>query len=337
MICKDFLKGNCDRKGSCKFRHTGGDAPEKVPFCKDFANADCTYEAKQGRECSYMHADKWTVHEYEITGWLPEEVVKQVADRYKLCFDNLKGACERSVDSRGCRFSHTVCGMDLRNSGGKQPVQLVGEGWDIIVKRYGLCRDYTDGGCTLGNDCKFKHREPMDVNLGNANTTWAEVRKREMARAGQEVEIDRRASRMKRRGEDRDDRDMASKRMRTNGMPFGGNNLQDENEMLTMENAQLKQKVMELMAANKFLLQQNAVMQNCGMQQQMPMKKQMQMSMQGPSGDDDGGMQGMHQQMGEYGSMGRPERNGGNSLGFGRGGGSRSLAGRLGPRGAWSE
>merc|ERR1719318_493832 len=195
--------------------------------------------------------------------------------------------------------------MDLRNSGGKQPVQLVGEGWDIIVKRYGLCRDYTDGGCTLGNDCKFKHREPMDFNLGNTNTTWAEVRKREMARAGQEVEIDRRASRMKRRGEDREDRDIAPKRMRTNGMPFGGNNLQDENEMLTMENAQLKQKVMELMATNKFLLQQNAVMQNCGMQQQMqmPMQKQMQMSMQGPSGDDDGGMQGMQQQMGEYGGM----------------------------------
>jgi len=269
LVCKDFLKGQCERRttGSfrCKFRHDGDDAPLKVPFCKDFVSKEgCHYQEKQGRECSYMHAKKWTVYEYEVTGWLPEDVVKEVADRFKLCFDNLKAACARTD---GCRFSHTTCSIDLRTSRDKQPRQMVGEGFDAIIKKYGLCKDYVTNKCRF-TDCRFKHREPQDLNLGNPATTWAEVRDREDSLAGQEVPMSSgRRTNLKRQAESwpmggMSGMDMEVKRMRMEAQGMGGMSGMSEIEMLRMENAQLRQKVLELTATNKFLLEQNALNHN---------------------------------------------------------------------------
>jgi len=53
-------------------------------------------------------------------------------------------------------------------------------GYDAIMRRFGICRDYAKGSCQSdAATCRFKHREPAELDLGNDRTTWEHVRARE--------------------------------------------------------------------------------------------------------------------------------------------------------------
>jgi len=145
------------------------------------------------------------------------------------------------------------------------------------MRKFGICKDFAKDGCqNSSEDCKYKHRTPVEVNLGNMSTTWQDVWDREdrMKDGGGPSMCYRRGSSGDYRygggrgmgsdmggygGMDRMGLGMGGgKRMRMDDM--GGNDMsqREENQMLRIENDQLRMKVQELTATNKFLLEQNA-------------------------------------------------------------------------------
>jgi len=291
--CKDFIKGVCFRGNKCKYRHTDErPEPETVPFCKDFMNGrGCHFERENGRECSFVHAPKAVVNEYDKTGWLPNCIVTRITERFQICGNFMKNSCNRGSDS--CKYKHVKLGIIIAPSedikaGGEQ---MFGAGFDNIMRKFGICKDYAKDGCqNNGMDCKYKHLNPMECNLGNPNTTWNDVWEREDGSYDggadgpmmgyNRGEMDYGMGMMGGRGMG-SGRDMGTsrggmnhemggyggmehmgggKRMRMEEMGGGDMSLRGENQMLRIENEQLRTKVQELTATNKFLLEQNAEM-----------------------------------------------------------------------------
>jgi len=298
--CKDFAKGVCFRGASCKYRHVGDKQdPDTVPFCKDFqSDRGCNYESDNGRSCAFVHAPRAATEEYYRTGWLPGAVVQGLAERFQLCRSFLENQCNR--DDGSCKYKHIRLGIDLGRGGGggRDGDQAYGAGYDQIMRKFGICRDYAKGACQSdAQSCRYKHRSPMDLDIGNERTTWEDVRAREEALAG-----GYRGDRgMMGGGDDWGDRRMGSrgppgpspwmdrgdhrgpprggwdgpsdgweggmggrgggmKRMRMDDMGGGGGDLRLENQQLMAENQELRRKVEELTVTNKFLLDLNAEM-----------------------------------------------------------------------------
>jgi len=295
--CKDFAKGVCFRGASCKYRHVGDKQdPDTVPFCKDFqSDRGCNYESDNGRSCAFVHAPRAATEEYYRTGWLPGAVVQGLAERFQLCRSFLENQCNR--DDGSCKYKHIRLGIDLgRGGGGRDGDQAYGAGYDQIMRKFGICRDYAKGACQSdAQSCRYKHRSPMDLDLGNERTTWEDVRAREEALAGGFRDHDRwmmmgggndrrggpsgPSPWMDRggdhRGPPRGGWDGPSdgweggmgrggggmKRMRMDDMGGGGGgDLRQENQQLMAENQELRRKVEELTVTNKFLLDLNAEM-----------------------------------------------------------------------------
>lgn len=280
--CKDFIKGVCFRGNKCKYRHAGEKSePESVPFCKDFMNErGCNFENENGRECSFVHAPMAAVQEYNKTGWLPNLIVTRITERFQICGNFLKTSCYRSADE--CKYKHVKLGIVLANSEDILPggEQMFGAGFETIMRKFGICKDYAKDGCLNSDaDCKYKHRNPAELNLGNHRTTWRDVWEREQNLNDSDgsyspMEYGRRQTdyRMGMMG----GRGMGSgmggydgmdrmgmngggiKRMRVDDMGGSDMSLRGENQMLRIENEQLRMKVQELTATNKFLLEQNA-------------------------------------------------------------------------------
>ena len=78
------------------------------------------------------------------------------------------------------------------------PNHFTGAGYDQIMRKFGICRDYAkvclnvpygtlpkshilyQGACQSdAQSCRYKHRSPMDLDIGNERTTWEDVRARE--------------------------------------------------------------------------------------------------------------------------------------------------------------
>lgn len=285
--CKDFIKGVCFRGNKCRYRHPEDmSEPETVPFCKDFINNErgCHFESENGRECSFVHAPKAAVNEYYKSGWLPNCIITRITERFQICGNFLKDSCHRNPED--CKYKHVKLGIllaspDHPQAGGEQ---MVGAGFEAIMRKFGICKDYAKGGCKNADmDCKYKHRNPVEINLGNHNTTWNDVWEREESNDGPNpmmgynrgpANYGMGMGMMGNRGMGSgmgmgggggggfggmDRMGMGgSKRMRMDDMGDGDMSGREENQMLRLENEQLRMKVQELTATNKFLLEQNA-------------------------------------------------------------------------------
>ena len=152
---------------------------------------------------------------------------------------------------------------------------------DLVKKRFRTIV-LKDGCRNSDGDCKYKHRNPVELNLGNYSSTWNDVweREKQLDDTGsgppmQQMQygrgqIDLRQGMMGGRGIGSDmggyggmDRmgmggGGGGKRMRMDDMGGSDMSLRGENQMLRIENEQLRIKVQELTATNKFLLEQNA-------------------------------------------------------------------------------
>ena len=103
----------------------------------------------------------------------------------------------------------------------------------------------------------------MELNLGNHSTTWQDVWDREQGikygtAPATPKHFGRESSMEYRMGGGSGMGGWGGKRMRLDDMGGGDMSLRDENQMLKFENEQLRMRVQELTATNKFLLEQNA-------------------------------------------------------------------------------
>ena len=181
------------------------------------------------------------------------------------------------------------------------------------MRKFGICRDFTkvsqnisqytlmiffnlppnnQGACQNdAENCKYKHRSPADLGIGNDKTTWEDVRAREealtMGHRGDRGRMDGGEWEDRGRGrrgpsgpspwmgsgpsrggwdgpDDGWDRGMdegrGGKRMRMDHDMGAGGDLRHENQRLMAENEELRRKVQELTVTNKFLLDLNAEM-----------------------------------------------------------------------------
>jgi len=182
-----------------------------------------------------------------------------------------------------CKFGHAMLGLDLSKADfefsrdANHHMSL-----DQITRVCGLCNDFVKKNCTKGDECKYKHCTPVAVGMGNAKTTWADVKRREgdkgYVRGGRGGLLD---------GPAHVESEMSSSNypMSVNvglmGNPAilgdgsmslgnGGGSvgfsrdeflmLKRDNEMLRIEVIELKKKNEGLKATNQFLLEENASM-----------------------------------------------------------------------------
>jgi len=292
-VCLDYQNSTCQYGVSCRFLHPGGDEKNKdLTFCEDFRRGSC-YNSR----CFRLHANKIIEEEYRETGWLPLDLQQWVIEKYGICQKYLTDTCLRADD---CKFQHISLGMDLKNvrvrkRGTHRPQsgkEYRDEGVHDIVRSCGVCKEFTQGKCSRGENCKFQHSSPMECGVGNNKTTWKDVWKREDGREEWENGPDR-----KRRMVD-DGRDFfsgmvpnAQGGIGNNGMmrnmdgmsamgngmgamgggmmpnmgmakPFEPNDqvwkLQNQLLDLKNENEELKKKIEGMRATNQFLLEENA-------------------------------------------------------------------------------
>ena len=156
--------------------------------------------------------------------------------------------------------------------------------FNLPPKNQGACQNEAE-------NCKYKHRSPADLGIGNDKTTWEDVRAREealtMGHRGDRGRMDGGEWEDRGRGrrgpsrpspwmgsgpsregwdgpDDGWDRGMdegrGGKRIRMDHDMGTGGDLRHENQRLMAENEELRRKVQELTVTNKFLLDLNAEM-----------------------------------------------------------------------------
>lgn len=67
-ICRDFIRGTCNRTGPCRYAHKY-ELSQLVgifTFCREFQTKGCTYS-----KCKYVHADIFEEQNFYRTGYLP--------------------------------------------------------------------------------------------------------------------------------------------------------------------------------------------------------------------------------------------------------------------------
>lgn len=173
--CRDFDKGTCFRGDRCKFSHPEGEEKNaKIPFCKDYKGGLCKF-----RDCVYMHGTPVLEDEYLKTGWVPRFVLRHCLERFSLCIQYLKEKKCSKGDS--CKYGHSTLGLDLdlkdfdfsRDCNHELPVE-------VAVRTFGLCKEFIRDNCSKREEeCKFRHRTPGQLGMGNSKTTWSQVWARE--------------------------------------------------------------------------------------------------------------------------------------------------------------
>ncbi|XP_050665054.1 salivary glue protein Sgs-4-like [Leptidea sinapis] len=69
-ICRDFIRGTCNREGTCKFSHNCDSSTDLVgvyTFCRDYQTKKCRYLSR----CKYVHANIFEEQRFYRTGYLP--------------------------------------------------------------------------------------------------------------------------------------------------------------------------------------------------------------------------------------------------------------------------
>lgn len=241
-ICRDFIRGICDRK-FCKYKHENEIRP--LNFCHDFQNNICPR-----LNCKFIHCTTEEVEEYKRTGDMSNQILAEATRKSQLpgtppvCNQFKKGLCRRA----NCKFRHVtkeqeeqdileLIQMNIQRAQGNNnngyESQFVGLGsLNGIRRNGGNYDDYQDSGLPLA-----KRRL----------TVAEEIISRELSR-----EVDRVRP--------------VFKGYFAGSPPPGVLNrmdtrtllLEEENNLLHKEIAQLKRQVQDLTATNEFLLDQNA-------------------------------------------------------------------------------
>jgi len=181
-VCKDWLNGRCDRGHRCRFQHPPDMGSERLPddgrdVCRDYLNFKCD----RGRSCKFYHPPRderrprnggWSRYDDFSPRRRYRERDRDVPggpDFVAVCRDFLSGNCYNDR----CNFVHL--GSDGRRSLGRPrspppPYRRELPPWDRGFSRRDrwdrdeVCKDFLNGKCRRGRDCKFRH--PADRRQG---------------------------------------------------------------------------------------------------------------------------------------------------------------------------
>ncbi|ENN79961.1 zinc finger CCCH domain-containing protein 10 isoform X3 [Dendroctonus ponderosae] len=238
--CRDFIRGICGRK-FCKYKHDNEIRP--LNFCHDFQNNICPRI-----NCKFIHCTPDEVEEYKRTGDMSNRILAEATRKNQLpgappiCNQFKKGLCRRSL----CKFRHVtreqeeqeILGLIQNNIQRKQSNVAAPEVHSIgvpVLRRSGASYDeYQDSGLPLAKR-RFAAAEEM-LN-------------REL-----QLEADRNRPVFKGYFAGSPPPGVLGRVDATTLM------LEEENNLLHKEIAQLKKQVQDLTATNEFLLDQNATL-----------------------------------------------------------------------------
>ena len=170
-VCRDYLRDECVRGDKCIYQHPPGQkgSSKAVKFCHNFQNGRC-----RSQDCSYLHCSSEEEVYYKETGKLPpgmDDMVKNMSSS-KICKDFLNGKCFRQM----CKFVHT----DTEYQGGpprKRPMPS----WDNRNEFYpppreerermrslvNMVHDLEDENVVLRHKLSRIHRQVLDLTDDN--------------------------------------------------------------------------------------------------------------------------------------------------------------------------
>jgi len=241
-ICRDYLRNVCRRGDRCKFTHPAqtdqaatneAKLQDKIEFCHDFQNGKCDRYA-----CKFLHTNADVEREFKNSGYLPPSVRDQVLNKgiavdfpattggVPICKDFLKGTCFRQDR---CKFRHVNhmeydIEMSFYTENRRRPISFSG-GLGFFEDSSNLFERRQGGGTTLGYSQERKRRCLPVSGSGSGPDP-------EGGGPGREGQGTQQAG--------------------------TGRFLQEENQQLRMQIAELEKKVSDLTATNEFLLDQNA-------------------------------------------------------------------------------
>ncbi|XP_038044977.1 zinc finger CCCH domain-containing protein 10-like isoform X2 [Patiria miniata] len=169
-VCRDFLRDECIRGDRCIFKHPTGMQGTKrvIKFCHNFQNGRCPREG-----CTYLHCSQEEEEYYKETGKLPpgvEDVLK-VEQTKLVCKDFLNGKCFRSQ----CKFSHPE--PDYYGPPRKRPmppwddrggfIPPMREDRDRVRSLMRLVNDLEDENVVLRHKLSRMHRQVLDLTDDN--------------------------------------------------------------------------------------------------------------------------------------------------------------------------
>ncbi|XP_066155391.1 zinc finger CCCH domain-containing protein 10-like [Euwallacea fornicatus] len=256
-VCRDFVRGICDRK-SCKYKHDNDIRP--LNFCHDYQNNICPR-----LNCKFIHCTPEEVEAYKRTGEMSNQILAEATRKSQLpgtppvCNQFKKGLCRRTH----CKFRHVtreqeeqeILELIQNNIQRKHHSGIIHESHSVneserifptaILRRNGPSYDdYQESGIPLAKRRLVVAEEMLNREI--------------------QLEADRNRN--------------LFKGYFTGSPPLGVLGrvdartlmLEEENNLLHKEVAQLKKQVQDLTATNEFLLDQNATLRVTNIQQNVP-------------------------------------------------------------------
>ena len=163
QVCKDYTNGVCSRGAACKFAHVGapnvGLQTSGTPVCKDFSHGMCT----RGAQCKFSHEVDWgefapgvpPAPAYGGPGLQPGPVAPPPYDAppssSQQVYDQYSAPPVSSSGKQLCKDY-----MQGRCARGQQ-CRFSHEGLPEVQVNQPLCKDFVNGQCARGNGCRYKH------------------------------------------------------------------------------------------------------------------------------------------------------------------------------------
>ncbi|VEN52928.1 unnamed protein product [Callosobruchus maculatus] len=241
-ICRDFLRGICDRK-FCKYKHQTD--PKSLNFCHDYQNSMCPRPY-----CKFIHCTLDEVDEYKRTGQMSTQILAEATRKNQLpgvppvCKQFKKGMCRRNV----CKYRHITKEQEeteiLAMIQTKQTAEINDNPAEIQLDSLGAF-GATNGGIRR-NGVDFE--EYKDNGLPCPKRRFLPPQEQDVL----QYEVNQSKPLFKGYYTGSPPSPILN---RVDARTFM---LEEENSLLHKEIAQLKKKVSDLTATNEFLLDQNA-------------------------------------------------------------------------------
>ncbi|CAG9832441.1 unnamed protein product [Diabrotica balteata] len=251
-VCRDFARGLCDRK-FCKYKHEN--ESKLLNFCHDFQNYICPRPF-----CKFIHCSTDEVDEYKRTGQMSSQILAEATRKNQLpgsppvCNQFKRGQCRRPY----CKYRHITKDQEEAEIAGlvnvepkkvqsivltnnmSEPQLVTLESLRGVFRRNGITfDDYKDEGPPVVKRRFITTQEPEIVACDIVETSTTRPLFKGYFAGNPPPPMLTRA----------DARTLM---------------LEEENNILHKEIAQLKKQVSDLTATNEFLLDQNAQLRVSG-------------------------------------------------------------------------